>query len=410
MADNLTAEIVAIGTEILLGEITDTNSVFLAQCLRDLGINVYFMTSVGDNTERIAKAVSNALERADLVMTCGGLGPTVDDMTRQAVADAVKRPLVFQPDLLAQIEARFSTYRVKMPQNNARQAYIPEGAIAFENPVGTAPVFVTPFGNKRVISLPGVPRELKFLMKETITPYLMSSYLLGMIRSRILRVAGVGESALDEMIGNTLLTATNPTVGLAAHNGIIDVRLTAKADTVELVEQQLDTVEKEVMAKIGRYVYGREKQTIEEAVVDLLLEKEHRIQVIEAGLEGVVSERIRQHKKAGSILIDAQTFSTIAALRHHYRLDDLPIQELAAAIIKQAHTNDSPHVVTVVVLSEVDVLESADNTPSTAVAVAYADKFYQRDYGFGALSELAQTWVGRWSLAMVWRSLKELDA
>jgi nicotinamide-nucleotide amidase len=142
MAENVNAEIVAIGTEILLGEITDTNSVFIARALRDIGVNVYFMTSVGDNEERIASAIRIAMSRAQVVITCGGLGPTVDDMTRQAVAAATGRGLSFHQHLLDLIAERFASFRAHMTENNRRQAYMPDNAIVIENPVGTAPSFI----------------------------------------------------------------------------------------------------------------------------------------------------------------------------------------------------------------------------------------------------------------------------
>src|SRR5215475_450162 len=162
MAQNVNAEIIAIGTEILLGEITDTNSVHIARVLRDLGINLYFMTSVGDNEQRIADSIRIALSRADVVITCGGLGPTIDDMTRQGVAIATERDLVFHQDLLDKIAERFASFRAKMTENNQRQAYLPANATVIENPVGTAPSFIVEHHESVVISVPGVPREMKY--------------------------------------------------------------------------------------------------------------------------------------------------------------------------------------------------------------------------------------------------------
>src|SRR5690606_4292627 len=160
------------GTEILLGEITDTNSVYLARLMRDIGVNVFYMTSVGDNEQRIADAIRIALGRAQIVITCGGLGPTVDDVTRQAVAAATDRGLTFHQHLLDRIAERFSGFRMQMSQNNRRQAYLPDDALPIENPVGTAPAFIVEHGDKVVISVPGVPREMKFLMIEHVVPYL----------------------------------------------------------------------------------------------------------------------------------------------------------------------------------------------------------------------------------------------
>src|SRR6185369_6662300 len=195
MPENINAEIVAIGTEILLGEITDTNSVFIAKALRDIGINLFFMTSVGDNEKRIADAIRIAMGRSDVVITCGGLGPTIDDMTRQGVAIATDRGLTFHQNLLDKIAERFTNFRAQMTENNQRQAFLPDNAILIENPVGTAPSFIVEHAGSVVISVPGVPREMKYLMTESVIPYLQEHFNLGkgIIKARVLRTAGIGE-------------------------------------------------------------------------------------------------------------------------------------------------------------------------------------------------------------------------
>ena len=176
MPDNPNAEIIAVGTELLLGEITDTNSVFMARKLRDIGVNVFFMSTVGDNLGRIAAAIALALDRAEIVITSGGLGPTVDDMTRQAVAQALDLPLEFHQSLYDGIAERFRGFGSEMTENNRQQAYLPKGAILIENPVGTAPAFIAESPRGAVISLPGVPREMKYLMRESVEPYLLRKY------------------------------------------------------------------------------------------------------------------------------------------------------------------------------------------------------------------------------------------
>ena len=256
MPDHPNAEIIAIGTEILLGEITDTNSVFMARRLRDIGVNVFFMTTVGDNLKRIADAINAALDRAEIVITCGGLGPTVDDMTRQAVADATHRQLEFHQSLYDAIAERFRGFGVNMTANNRRQAFLPQTATAIENPVGTAPAFAVETERGMVVSLPGVPREMKFLMSSAVVPYLLQKYDLGIIVARTLRTAGIGESSLDSKIGAAILSAGNPSVGLAAHHGSVDVRITAKADTRRKALQLLDEMQAKLNAKISEHVYG----------------------------------------------------------------------------------------------------------------------------------------------------------
>ena len=175
------AEIVTIGTELLLGKIVDTNAAYIAQQLATIGLDLYYKTTVGDNEGRITSVLQQALARSDVVITSGGLGPTVDDVTRQAVARAAGRELVLDEKLLAQIEARFARHGFTMSENNRRQAYIPQGAIPIENPVGTAPAFIVETEQGLIVSLPGVPRELKYLMETQVIPFLREKLQMGQV-------------------------------------------------------------------------------------------------------------------------------------------------------------------------------------------------------------------------------------
>ena len=197
------AEILTIGTEILLGEIIDTNARYLARQLRDAGIDLYRKTTVGDNARRIAQAIQQAMERCEIILTTGGLGPTVDDPTREAVALALGVSTEFRPELWEQIQSRFQRFGRQPTENNKRQAYVPQGALAVENPVGTAPAFIMETNAHAIISLPGVPREMEYLMENAVLPYLRQRYeLTGIIKARVLHTAGVGESQIDELIGD----------------------------------------------------------------------------------------------------------------------------------------------------------------------------------------------------------------
>ena len=286
------AEIITIGTELLLGEIVDTNSHYLARCLRDLGIDLYRTTTVGDNPGRIAQAVQHSLERAEIVITTGGLGPTVDDPTRQAVALAAGVELEFRPELWEQVQARFRRFSRTPTENNRRQAYVPAGAIAVENPVGTAPAFIVELGGRSVISLPGVPREMEHLMEHAVIPYLRRRFdLNSVIKARILHTAGVGESQIDDRIGD-LETLSNPTVGLAAHSGQVDVRITAKAGSKEEAEALIAGVEDELRQRLGDWVYGADQETLESAAMQAMQARSWRIAVLEAGLGGELIRRL----------------------------------------------------------------------------------------------------------------------
>ncbi|MCK5315659.1 MAG: CinA family nicotinamide mononucleotide deamidase-related protein [Anaerolineales bacterium] len=280
------AEIITIGTEILLGEIVDTNARFLARTLRDVGIDLYRKTTVGDNPTRIAQAIQGSLQQCEIVITTGGLGPTVDDPTRQAVALAIGVENEFRPELWEQIQARFRRFNRQPTENNKRQAYIPKGAIPVENPVGTAPAFIVEVGESSIITLPGVPREMKYLTKNAILPYLRQRYqLTGIIKARILHTAGAGESQIDDLIGD-LEELSNPTVGLAAHSGQVDVRITAKADSEAHADSLIKPVEDTVRQRLGNWVYGADQDSLEESALLSVKNKGWTLIAIEAGLNG----------------------------------------------------------------------------------------------------------------------------
>lgn len=291
------AEIITIGTEILLGELIDTNARYIARALRDTGLDLYRKTSVGDNPQRIAQAIQQALERCNLIITTGGLGPTVDDPTREAVALAFGVPTEFQPELWEQIQARFNRFGRIPTENNKRQAYIPQGAMPIENPVGTAPCFIVERENQAIISLPGVPREMEYLMEHAVLPYIRQRFpQSGVIKARILRTAGGGESQIDALIGD-LEQLSNPTVGLAAHSGQVDVRITAKAETPEQADALIRPVEETLRQRLGSWIYGADSDTLESVALQGLTRQGWTLAVIESGLGGAL---IRQLAGEGS--------------------------------------------------------------------------------------------------------------
>ena len=287
-----TAEIIAIGTELLLGEIVDTNTAYIARAIRDIGVNLFRATTVGDNASRIAQAIQQALERAEIVLTTGGLGPTVDDPTREAVALAMGVEVEYHPELWEQILARFNRYGRIPTENNRRQAYIPVGATAVENPVGTAPAFFVDRNGKVIYSLPGVPSEMEYLLERSVIPYLRQRfYLQGIIKTRVLHTAGVGESVIDDRIGD-LEELVNPTVGLAAHSGQVDVRITAKADSIEEADLMITKVEDELRQRLGKWIYGVDQETLEGSALQSLEKHGWNLVVVEAGLGGNLIRRL----------------------------------------------------------------------------------------------------------------------
>jgi nicotinamide-nucleotide amidase len=286
------AEIVSTGTELLLGQIDDTNATYLSRWLRDLGIDLFFRSTVGDNEQRIAQALELALSRADLVIMTGGLGPTVDDVTREGVALATRRKLVLHPDLLAQIEAFFARFGTTMTGNNRKQACLPEGCIPIENPVGTAPAFIVEDERGAVITLPGVPREMRYLMENAVVPYLERR--LGRrehLVTRMLRTVALGESRIDQAIAD-LETSTNPTVGLSAHPGQTDVRIVAKAATREEAEALAAGFEAQIRERLGAAIYTTGGESLEEVVSRLLQERRETVAVAETLTQGDLARRL----------------------------------------------------------------------------------------------------------------------
>jgi len=286
------AEIVSTGTELLLGQIDDTNATYLARQLRDLGIDLFFRTTVGDNEMRIAEALGLALSRADLVLTTGGLGPTVDDVTREAVARVTGRPLVLHPELLAQIEAFFGRFGSHMTDNNRRQAYLPEGCIPIENPVGTAPAFIVENEKGTIITLPGVPHEMRYLMENAVVPYLQKRLgRLEAIVTRVLRTVAIGESRIDQVIAD-LEASSNPTVGLSAHPGQTDVRIVAKAATHEQAEAMVARFEATIRERLGAAIYATGDASLEAVVAGLLRERGATLALVETVTQGDVVRRL----------------------------------------------------------------------------------------------------------------------
>jgi len=257
------AEIITIGTEILLGEIVDTNTRHIARTLRDLGLDLFRTITIGDNVSRIADAIRASMERAEVVITTGGLGPTVDDPTREAVARAAGLELEFREDLWQQVRAAVGRYGRLPTENQKRQAHVPRGAVVIANPVGTAPAFIVETSQGAVIALPGVPGEMEHLLHESVIPYLQRRFdLRQVIRVRLLHTSGAGEGVIDDQIGDLELLK-NPTVGLAAHNGVVDVRLAAKAQTEAEAELMISEIENDIRNRLGDLVFGVDAETLE---------------------------------------------------------------------------------------------------------------------------------------------------
>ncbi len=297
------AEIITIGTEILLGEIVDTNTRYIARVLRSMGVNLFRTITIGDNAERIAEVIRDSLQRAEIVITTGGLGPTVDDPTRDAVALAVGVETEFREELWDQVVAVISRYGRKPSENQKRQAYVPKGALGITNPVGTAPCFIVetpplPQGEglgvraSVVISLPGVPNEMEYILHESIVPYLQKRFNLDeIIKIKVLHCSGLGEGMIDEKIAD-LETLSNPTVGLAAHTGVVDIRIAAKAKSEAEADEMIAKIENDVRERLGDVVFGVDEDTLEDAALNAVASRGWSLIGIESGLDGMLARKV----------------------------------------------------------------------------------------------------------------------
>ena len=287
-----TAELIAVGTELLLGNIANTNAQTISQELSALGIDVFWHTVVGDNPQRLAQAVDIARRRADILITTGGLGPTYDDLTKQTVCAAFGKPLELHRDILEEIRAFYeSALHVPMPENNAQQAMLPEGCTVFDNPVGTAPGCAFSAGGVHVLMLPGPPHEMETMLRRCAVPYLRS-LSREVIVSRDIMTFGMGESSVDALLHDEMARMENPTLATYAKPAEVRLRATAKAATPEAAEAMLAPVVERVCALLGDIVYGVDVKGLEETCFRLLKERRWTLATAESCTGGRVAQRL----------------------------------------------------------------------------------------------------------------------
>ena len=266
------AEILSVGTELLLGQIVDSNAAYLGRTLAGLGIDLYYKSTVGDNEGRVIDTLRRARDRADLIITSGGLGPTEDDLTKECIAQVFEEELVLHEPSLEQIRAFFARRGVhNMPERNVKQALIYANGRMLHNPNGTAPGALLEKDGKIVISLPGPPNEMIPMVENHVIP-LLSERLEGKrqyLVTRVVRFIGIGESAVEEQVQD-LIHGTNPTLAPLAHTGEVHLRIGAKAESPEEAEALIVPLETELRRRVGRFIYGVDKTTLEAAVIDLL--------------------------------------------------------------------------------------------------------------------------------------------
>lgn len=288
------AEIVSVGTELLLGQIVDTNAPYLSGLLPEVGISLFYRWTVGDNPARLADTLRAALSRSDIVFTIGGLGPTSDDLTKEMVAEVAGDPMRLDDEIAQNLRNYFIGRGYPMPESNIKQAMVPVNGIVIPNPNGTAPgaVFFVD-GSKKVVVLPGPPREFIPMVRDWVMPYLaeIMGESASVIKSRTLRLAGIGESLVEDKL-KYLMASENPTLAPYAKPGEVHLRITAKARESVTAETMIDKMDADVVSVLGDRVYGRDEQTLEEVVVNLLTEQKITLATAESCTGGLISNRI----------------------------------------------------------------------------------------------------------------------
>jgi len=289
----MNAEIISIGSEHLLGEIINTDAPYLCQRLSTLGIEIERQITIGDDKKDIASSLEEALRRAKIIITIGGLGPTPDDITKKVIATVAEEQLVLNEGILSEIEKKFKEEKKPMPSDNIKQAFLPRDSYPLENKVGIAPGFILETRNRIIIALPGPYNELVPMFEERVVPYLKERLKVReVIKSLVLRTTGLPESRVAEKLKDIMKKSKNPQVSLLAHENIVDIRMVAKAGDEKMVEKLNERMEKRISKRLGNYIFGTGKQTLEEVIGYLLYMRKKTIAVAESCTGGLIAHKL----------------------------------------------------------------------------------------------------------------------
>ncbi|MCM8711779.1 competence/damage-inducible protein A [Clostridium sp. SYSU_GA19001] len=343
------AEILSVGTEILLGDIVNTNSQYLSKRLADLGISVFHQSVVGDNEDRLYNAYELAFKRADIVIATGGLGPTKDDLTKEIGAKYFRKKLILHEESLNQIKEFFHRLNREMGESNKKQAYIPEGAVVLPNSNGTAPGCIIAEDNKILVMLPGPPKEMIPMFENCVVPYLLK-FSDGVLVSKVLRVAGLGESAMAEKVQDIMDSLRNPTVAPYAKDHEAILRITAKGNTKEEAESLISPIEIEIRKRLGENIYGEGETTLETVVGEMLVNKKLTIATAESCTGGLLAGTLINYPGISSVFVEgAVTYSNEAKIKRlnvkketlekYGAVSEETAKEMAEGIAKAAGTD-----------------------------------------------------------------------
>lgn len=309
------AEILSVGTELLLGDIVNTNAHYLSKRLADMGIFVYFQTVVGDNPERLKSAFKIAFERADMVITTGGLGPTKDDLTKEIGAEFFGKKLILHIESLKEIESFFKKINRPFTENNKKQAYLPEGAHILHNKNGTAPGCIIDEKGKMLVMLPGPPQEMIPMFEDYVVPYI-EKYTDGVLVSKVIRTCGIGESQMAEKVKDLIENQTNPTIAPYAKQNEAILRITARGKDKIEAQKLIEPVVENIKMRLGDDVYGEDEDSIESVVGKMLVDNNITISVAESCTGGLISSRLINYPGISCVFMEgAVTYSNESKIK-----------------------------------------------------------------------------------------------
>jgi nicotinamide-nucleotide amidase len=409
-------ELVAVGTELLLGQLTDTNTVFVASQLAAAGIDVYGTHAVGDNRGRIARALRDALARVDGVITTGGLGPTVDDLTKEAVCDALELDTELNEPALRQMQEFFAKIGREMRENNRKQAEVPRGSFVLENPRGTAPGFVA--FNERgqfVACMPGVPREMKPMLTGLLLPFLRERFgVRDAIYTRVLHTVNIGESEIDHRIDDLFRAGENPKIAVLAHDGLCDVKIMAKAASASEARDLTSPVEREILQRLSGHVFGADDESLESAVLAALARRNATIGVAESCTGGRIAAALTRIPGAS-----AQFAGAIVAYDNGVKIRELGVREetiAAHGAVSEATVREMASGVRRALGTGVGVATSGIAGPGGGslekpvglvwFAVDDGTETWARSFNFPGDRETVQRRAATFALGLAWHRLK----
>ncbi|SHH12814.1 competence/damage-inducible protein A [Tepidibacter thalassicus] len=345
----MNAEILCVGTELLLGDIVNTNAQFIAKELADLGIFVYYQSVVGDNPKRIKNSFEIAFSRADLVIVTGGLGPTKDDITKEVAAEYFNEKLVLDESSFNKIKEYFESQNRKMVEGNKKQAYFPKDSIILPNDYGTAPGCIIEKDKKILILLPGPPKEMINMFKSYVIPYL-NKYQDKVLVSKVLRLCGIGESHMEDVISDIMRNQTNPTIAPYAKQGEVIIRITARANSRKEAESLIIPIKNEIYLRLSEYIYGEGDTSLEAEVAKLLINKKLTIATAESCTGGLIASKLINYPGVSSVFIEGMvTYSNESkmkrlnvkkeTLQKYGAVSEQTAIEMAVGIAKEAGTN-----------------------------------------------------------------------